>query len=138
MTPGNMTARSSPYLGDEWDLFMHMMPEFLVEHINGNAMYSLEHNWTKYLYETFTAAANDDMFEDVAFDVACAMITMDALMTENSMFYAGWMAAMGNNMTYNWHSMLVGSYAITLFNTSFVFPIYIRHGSRPSSTCVDT
>ena len=36
MTPGNMTARSSLYLGDEWGLFKHMMPEYLVEHINGN------------------------------------------------------------------------------------------------------
>ena len=116
-------------------------------------MYSLEHNWTKYLYETFTADANDDMFEDVAFDVACAMITMDALMTENSMFYVGRMAAMGNNMTYNWHSMLVGSYATCSTPASCSRSTFAMARGRtclsmwrmtkslcewPSSTCADT
>ncbi|CAE7351799.1 unnamed protein product, partial [Symbiodinium pilosum] len=128
MKPGNMAVRGSQYLGDKWDLFKHMMPEYLVEHINGNAIYNLEHNWTKYLYETFTSNANDDMMEEMAFDVAFAMITMDAMM-DSSMFHPGWVAAMGNNMTYNWHSMLVGNYANTLLNTSFEFPTYIRHGS---------
>ena len=69
------------------------------------------------------------MMEGMAFDVACAMITIEAVMDENSMFHAGWMAAMGDNMTYNWHSMLVGTYASTLLNTSFGFPTYTRHGS---------
>ena len=48
------------------------------------------------------------------------------------MFHAGWMAVMGDNMTYNWHSMLVGNYGSTLFNTSFGFPTYIRHSSSKS------
>ena len=39
---------------------------------------------------------------------------------------------MGDNMTYNWHSMLVGNYASTLLNSSFGFPTYIRHSSSKS------
>ena len=48
------------------------------------------------------------------------------------MFHAGWMAVTGDNMTYNWHSMLVGNYGSTLLNTSFGFPTYIRHSSSKS------
>ena len=101
MAPGNLAVRGNRYLGDKWDLLKHVMLECLLEHINDNATYNLEHNWTKYLYETFTSDANDDMMEGMAFDVVFAMSTIEAVMDENSMFHAGWTAAMGDNMTYN-------------------------------------
>ena len=127
--PGqNMAVRGSQYLGDKWDLFKQMMPDYLVEHINGNAIYNLKHNWTQYLYTAFTSQDNSNMMEEMAFDVAFAMITMAAMQGDAS-FAPGWAAAMGNNMTYNHMSMLVGNYANTLLNTSFEFPTYIRHGS---------
>ena len=128
MTPGSLAVRGRQYMVDEWDLLEHMMPEYSMEHINGNAVYNLEPNWTKYLRETFMSDANNDMMEKMAFDVEFAMIAIDA-MNENYMFYAGSMAAMGDNMTYNWHSMQMGSYANTLPNITFGFPTYIRHGS---------
>ena len=58
--------------------------------------------------------------------------TIDAVMDENSMFHAGWMAVMGDNMTYNWHSVLLGNYATNLLNNSFGFLTYIRHSSSKS------
>ena len=33
--------------GDKWDLFKHQMPVYLVDHINGNAIYNLKHPWTR-------------------------------------------------------------------------------------------
>ena len=129
MAPGDLAARGSQHLGDKWDLLKHVMPEYLVEHVNGNVIYNVEHNWTKYFYATSTSDSNDDMMEGMAFGVAFAMIIIRAVMDEISMFHAGWMAALGGYMTYNWHSMLVGNYASTLLNTSFGFPTYILHGS---------
>ena len=38
MAPGNLAVRGSLYLGDKWDVLKHVMPEYLVEHINGNAI----------------------------------------------------------------------------------------------------
>ncbi|CAE7351814.1 unnamed protein product, partial [Symbiodinium pilosum] len=128
MPAQNMAVRGSQYLGDKWDLFKHMMPDYLVEHINGNAIYNLKNNWTEYLYTAFTSQGTTNMMEEMAFDVAFAMITM-AAQAGDPTFAPGWTAAMGNNMTYNSMSMLVGNYANTLLNTSFEFPTYIRHGS---------
>ncbi|CAE7717815.1 unnamed protein product, partial [Symbiodinium pilosum] len=128
MPSQNMAVRGSQYLGDKWDLFKHMMPEYLVEHINGNAIYNLQHNWTQYLHNTFTASGSNNMMEEMAFDVAYAMITMGAMSGE-APFAAAWTEAGGTNTTYNPMSMLVGNYANTLLNTSYEFPSFIRHGS---------
>ena len=68
------------------------------------------------------------MMEEMAFDVAFAMITMAAMHGDAS-FAHGLAATMGDNMTYNHVSMLVGNYANTLLNTSFEVPTYIRHSS---------
>ncbi|CAE7378917.1 unnamed protein product, partial [Symbiodinium necroappetens] len=121
----DQAVRGSQYLGDKWDLFKHMMPVYLVEHINGNAIYNLKNSWTKYLYQAFTMAGDASMMEEMAFDVAFAMMTM-AAESGDPMYAANWT---GNNMTYNTHTMLVGNYANTLLNTSFEFGSYIRHGS---------
>ncbi|CAE7245212.1 unnamed protein product [Symbiodinium natans] len=129
MPGGNMAVRGSQYLGDKWDLFKSMMPTYLVDHINGNAMYNLKHPWTKAVYDAFHSMGGGTMMEEMAFDVAFAMITMDAMSGSSSQFAAAWTAANGDSQTYNWDSMLVGNYANTLLNTSFEFPTYIRHGS---------
>jgi len=129
MADNGMAIRGSQYLGDKWDLFKAMMPTYLVEHINGNAMYNLKHPWTKAVYDAFKSMDGGNMMEEMAFDVAFAMITMDAMSGNTSQFAAAWAAAGGNSQTYNWDSMLVGNYANTLLNTSFEFPTYIRHGS---------
>ncbi|CAE7714386.1 unnamed protein product [Symbiodinium sp. CCMP2592] len=129
MADNSMAIRGSQYLGDKWDLFKAMMPTYLVEHINGNAMYNLKHPWTKAVYDAFSSMDGGNMMEEMAFDVAFAMITMDAMSGNTSQFAAAWAAAGGNSQTYNWDSMLVGNYANTLLNTSFEFPTYIRHGS---------
>ncbi|CAE7257297.1 unnamed protein product, partial [Symbiodinium sp. CCMP2456] len=121
----DQAVRGSQYLGDKWDLFKQMMPVYLVEHINGNAIYNLKNSWTKYLYQAFTMAGDASMMEEMAFDVAFAMMTM-AAESGDPMYAANWT---GNNMTYNTHTMLVGNYANTLLNTSFEFGSYIRHGS---------
>ena len=128
MPDNNMAVRGSQYLGDKWDLFKHMMPEYLVEHINGNAIYNLKHNWTQFLYTSFTAHGPMNMMEEMAFDVAFAMVTM-AAMSGDPGFAPSWVESKGSNMTYNANTMLVGNYANTLLNTSFEFPTYIRHGS---------
>ena len=129
MADNGMAIRGSQYLGDKWDLFKAMMPTYLVEHINGNAMYNLKHPWTQAVYDAFKSMDGGNMMEEMAFDVAFAMITMDAMSGNTSQFAAAWAAAGGNSQTYNWDSMLVGNYANTLLNTSFEFPTYIRHGS---------
>ena len=129
MADNNMAVRGSQYLGDKWDLFKSMMPKYLVEHINGNAMYNLKHPWTKAVYDAFRSMDDGSMMEEMAFDVAFAMITMDAMSGNSSEYAAAWAAAGGNSQTYNWDSMLVGNYADTLLNSSFEFPTYIRHGS---------
>ncbi|OLQ02897.1 hypothetical protein AK812_SmicGene14200 [Symbiodinium microadriaticum] len=154
----NQAVRGSQYLGsegpalgsefltagDKWDLFKHQMPVYLVDHINGNAIYNLKHPWTRYLYDTFTMVGDASMMEEMAFDVAFApwqrersqvlqgiavlwqaMITM-AAMSGDPMYSTNWT---GDNMTYNTHTMLVGNYANTLLNTSYEFGTYIRHGS---------
>eukprot|EP00439_Symbiodinium_sp_Y106_P001738 s7500_g1.t1 len=121
----DQAVRGSQYLGDKWDLFKQMMPVYLVEHINGNAIYNLKNSWCKYLYQAFTMAGDASMMEEMAFDVAFAMMTM-AAESGDPMYAANWT---GNNMTYNTHTMLVGNYANTLLNTSFEFGSYIRHGS---------
>jgi len=128
MSAMGSAVRGSQYLGDKWDLFKHVMPEYLVQHINGNAIYNLENNWTKYLYDTFTSDAQ--MVEKMAFDVAFAKISMEAMKGENVDYAAAWMAAGGGNDTYNTHTSLIGNYANTLLNTSFEFGTYIRHGSE--------
>ncbi|OLP84323.1 hypothetical protein AK812_SmicGene34812 [Symbiodinium microadriaticum] len=117
----DQAVRGSQYLGDKWDLFKHMMPVYLVEHINGNAIYNLKNSWTKYLYQAFTMAGDASMMEEMAFDVAFApwhreqtsvsaptraMMTM-AAESGDPMYAANWT---GNNMTYNTHTMLVGNY----------------------------
>ncbi|CAE7768454.1 unnamed protein product [Symbiodinium sp. CCMP2456] len=130
MPGGNMAVRGSQYLGDKWDLFKHMMPDYLVDHINGNAIYNLKNNWTQYLVNAFTAQGTTAMLEEMAFDVAFAMITMAAESGSDPTFSAAWTNVMGSNTTYNPTSMLVGNYANTLLNTSYEFPTYIRHGSN--------
>ena len=79
MADNGMAIRGSQYLGDKWDLFKAMMPTYLVEHINGNAMYNLKHPWTKAVYDAFNSMDGGNMMEEMAFDVAFAMITMDAM-----------------------------------------------------------
>ena len=126
MSANSIAVRGSQYLGDKWDLFKHQMPSYLVEHINGNAIYNLKHAWTKYLFDTFSA--DSVMMETSAFDVGFAMITM-AAMDGDATYASGWSTAAGNNMTYNAMTSLVGNYANTLLNKSFEFPTFIRHGS---------
>jgi len=130
MPGGNMAVRGSQYLGDKWDLFKHMMPDYLVDHINGNAIYNLNNNWTQYLVNAFSTQGTTNMLEEMAFDVAFAMITMAAESGSDATFAAAWTNVMGTNTTYNPNSMLVGNYANTLLNTSYEFPTYIRHGSN--------
>ena len=105
MPGGNMAVRGSQYLGDKWDLFKWMMPTYLVDHINGKAMYNLKHPWTKAVYDAFHSMGGGSMMEEMAFDVAFAMITMDAMSGSSSQFAAAWTAANGNSQTYNWDSM---------------------------------
>ncbi|CAE7212679.1 unnamed protein product [Symbiodinium natans] len=122
----NVAIRGSQYLGDKWDLFKHMMPAYLVDHINGNAIYNLKNSWTQYLYNTFTSSDMAmSMMEDHAFDVAFAMITMQA-MDGVEPFASAWT---GDATTYDTNTMLVGNYANTLLNESYEFGSYIRHGS---------
>ena len=88
MADNNMAVRGSQYLGDKWDLFKSMMPKYLVEHINGNAMYNLKHPWTKAVYDAFHSMDGGSMMEEMAFDVAFAMVTMDAMSGNTSQFAA--------------------------------------------------
>ena len=90
MTPGSLAVRGRQYMVDEWDLLEHMMPEYSMEHINGNAVYNLEPNWTKYLRETFMSDANNDMMEKMAFDVEFAMIAIDAMNETTCSMLARW------------------------------------------------
>ena len=93
MADNGMAIRGSQYLGDKWDLFKAMMPTYLVEHINGNAMYNLKHPWTQAVYDAFKSMDGGNMMEEMAFDVAFAMITMDAMSGNTSQFAAAWAAA---------------------------------------------
>ena len=49
MPAGNMAVRGSHYLGDMSDLFKQMMPTYVVDHINGNAIYNQKSPWTSAL-----------------------------------------------------------------------------------------
>ncbi|CAE7554786.1 unnamed protein product [Symbiodinium natans] len=129
MPTQNMAIRGSKYLGHKWDAFKHLMPAHVVEHINGNAIYNLKHPWLKFLHDTFTAKGNIQMAEEMAFDVAFAMITQAAMDGREDEFAAAFSQSKGTDRTYCGDSMLIGNYANTLLNHSFDVPTYIRHGS---------
>lgn len=46
--------------GDSWDTFSNLMPEDLLVHINGNAIYYVEHPWLRWL--------NSRLIEEAATD----------------------------------------------------------------------
>ena len=130
MPAKNMAIRGSKYLGHKWDSFKHLMPAHVVEHINGNAIYNLQHPWLKFLHDTFTGEGNIQMTEEMAFDVAFALITQAAMDGTEDELAEGFSRSKGTNATYCGDSMLIGNYANTLLNHSFNVPTYIRHGSN--------
>ncbi|CAE7906190.1 unnamed protein product, partial [Symbiodinium necroappetens] len=126
----NMAIRGSPYYGANWLMFSDMMPGYLLNHVNGNAIYNLQHPWTKFLFDTFTAVDNAALMEEMAFDTAYSAITRAAMDGSNTMLAAAWAASNGSAMTYSSDTMLIGNYANTLLNSSYEVGAYIRHGSR--------
>ncbi|CAE7194110.1 unnamed protein product [Symbiodinium sp. CCMP2592] len=126
----NMAIRGSLYEGANWQMFSHMMPSYLLNHINGNAIYNLQHPWTKFLFDTFTAEGNADLIEEMAFDTVYSAITAAAMEGSNVMLAAAWAASNGSTMTYSSDTELIRNYANTLLNSSYDIGAYIRHGSR--------
>ena len=57
------------------------------------------------MYDAFKSMDGGNIMEEMAFDVAFAMITMDA-MSGTSQFAAAWATAGGNRQTYNSDSCL--------------------------------
>ncbi|CAE7321555.1 SELP [Symbiodinium sp. CCMP2456] len=106
--------RGSRYRGDTWDGFLKDLPLELLIHINGNAIYNVEHPWTLRLL----AHLEDASFEidSIAFDIKMANLSFEEF---------------GNALDspYKADSLLIGNYAQMLLNSSFESAEYIRHGS---------
>ncbi|CAE7887125.1 unnamed protein product, partial [Symbiodinium microadriaticum] len=67
--------RGSRYRGDTWDGFLKDLPTELLVHINGNAIYNVEHPWTVQLLTYL----EDPSFEvdSVAFDIKIANLSFE-------------------------------------------------------------
>eukprot|EP00439_Symbiodinium_sp_Y106_P056687 s237_g7.t5 len=106
--------RGSRYRGDTWDGFLKDLPLELLVHINGNAVYNVEHPWTLQLLTHL----EDPSFEidSIAFDIKMANLSFEEF---------------GNALDspYKADSLLIGNYAQMLLNSSFESAEYIRHGS---------
>lgn len=126
----NMAIRGSMYRGSNWDTFAHMMPSYLLKHINGNAIYNLQHPWTKFLFDTTVATVNADLMDEMAFDTAYAAITMAAMAGTDDVLADAWAKTNGTSTTYSSDTQLIANYANTLLNMSYDSGVYIRHGSK--------
>ncbi|CAK9059991.1 unnamed protein product [Durusdinium trenchii] len=117
--------RGSRYRGDSWDNFLHAIPESLLYHINGNAIYFLKHPWLSFLAQKLQEEADSEN-ASVAFDVRMAQLTLDAPNRSAS----DWENYVPPGQDpYRDDSLLVGNYANTLLNTSFTVPEFVRHGA---------
>ncbi|CAE7203871.1 SELP, partial [Symbiodinium natans] len=109
-------VRGSHYRGDTWDAFLRSLPVDLLYHVNGNAIYNLQHPWLQYMLQVLDEDAQQEAGQSVAFDVRMANLSYDEFGSAPESPYQG-------------DSLLVGNYAQTLLNTSFESVEFIRHGS---------
>lgn len=107
--------RGSRYRGDTWDAYLSDIPQDVLFHINGNAIYNLTHPWMARLVEILDTEIYTNKLR-TAFDVRMAALTLEEYANAQDIPYRG-------------DSRLVGNYAQTLLNTSFEVIEYIRHGS---------
>eukprot|EP00435_Cladocopium_sp_Y103_P015994 s2068_g3.t4 len=119
--------RGSRYRGDSWDNFLHHIPNSLLYHMNGNAIYFLRHPWLSFLAQKLEEDATSEN-GSVAFDVRMAQLTLEA--PTRSDLQTAWTQNVpeGEN-PYQDDSLLVGNYANTLLNDSFEPPEFVRHGA---------
>eukprot|EP00439_Symbiodinium_sp_Y106_P040471 s2369_g4.t5 len=108
--------RGSHYRGDTWDTFLRNMPMDLLYHINGNAIYNVQHPWLEYLLAKLDEDAALETDSGVAFDVLMANLSFEEFGGVEDSPYRG-------------DSLLIGNYANTLINSSFEGVEFIRHGS---------
>ena len=108
---------------------MKLMPSYVVNHINGNAIYNLLHPWTRFLYDTFSIQGDVSM-DDMAFDVAYSMMTTAAMAGTSAIFADAWARCNCSTTTYNSNTMLIANYANTLMNSSFEVSAFVRHVSK--------
>ncbi|CAL1143974.1 unnamed protein product [Cladocopium goreaui] len=119
--------RGSRYRGDSWDNFLHHIPNSLLYHMNGNAIYFLRHPWLRFLAQKLEEEAASEN-GSIAFDVRMAQLTLEA--PTRSDLQTAWTQNVpeGEN-PYQDDSLLVGNYANTLLNDSFEPPEFVRHGA---------
>lgn len=67
----------SRYRGDSWDNFLHHIPNSLLYHMNGNAIYFLRHPWLRFLAQKLEEEAASEN-GSIAFDVRMAQLTLEA------------------------------------------------------------
>ncbi|CAE7350571.1 CSMD1, partial [Symbiodinium natans] len=68
--------RGSRYRGDSWDSFQTFLPDDLLLHINGNAIYNLRHPWLRWLYEQLEEEQSTE-FNAIAFDLRMANLSLE-------------------------------------------------------------
>ncbi|CAE7273167.1 CSMD1, partial [Symbiodinium necroappetens] len=108
--------RGSRYRGDTWDGFLKDLPTELLVHINGNAIYNVEHPWTVQLLTYL----EDPSFEvdSVAFDIRIANLSFEEF-------------GSALDSPYKADSLLIGNYAqMPLWVEGFDSAEYIRHGAK--------
>jgi len=119
--------RGSRYRGDSWDNFLHDIPDSLLYHMNGNAIYFLHHPWLHFLAQKMEEDANSEN-ASTAFDVRMAQLTLEA--ATRSDLQTAWAESVPTGEDpYRDDSLLVGNYANTLLNESFEAPEFVRHGA---------
>ncbi|CAK8989567.1 unnamed protein product [Durusdinium trenchii] len=119
--------RGSRYRGDRWDSIE--VPEDLLLHLNGNAIYNLRHPWLEWLHGQLEREHHVEDFAVIPFDLRMGNITRAAQRGVDPL--GGIYAALvpGDEEPYKDDSTLIGSFAGTLLNHSFQTGVYVRQAS---------
>ena len=139
----NIAIRGSGYRGVLRD-DDKKLPSYQLEHINGNAIYNLQHPWTQFLFAIFSAGASGatatmpgmEALEGLPFDVAFALMTelgmQDAVRFRSSKWADAWKKNNCTSATYSYNTSLIGNYGSSLLSKGFKVGTYIRHGGHGS------
>lgn len=111
-----VAIRGSRYRGDTWDPYLSSLPQDVLFHVNGNAIYNLTHPWLMSMVQTLDAELLAGTLSS-AFDIRMAQLTLQQY------------SAADPAIPYKGDSVLIGNYAQTLLNSSFEAPEFIRHAA---------
>ena len=88
-------------------MFGSLMPDDLLLHINGNAIYYIQHPWLRWLHQRLMEEASTE-HNEVAFDVRMARLTLDARRGTDVELATAWAQNVAGEEPYQHDSVLVG------------------------------